>query len=302
MNTVLEVANVEKYYGNKGNLTKALDKISFQVEEGEFVGIMGASGSGKTTLLNCLSTIDRITSGKIVVDDVDITRLKGNHLNRFRREELGFIFQDFNLLDTLTAYENIALALTIQRVKPGKIEKDVKKVAEQLGITAVLNKYPYEMSGGQKQRVACARAIVGNPKLVLADEPTKKVAEQLGITAVLNKYPYEMSGGQKQRVACARAIVGNPKLVLADEPTGALDSKAARMLLENFQFMNQKLGATILMVTHDAFTASYADRILFIKDGKLFNELHRGEDSRKEFFGRIIEVVTLLGGELNDVI
>lgn len=255
MNTVLEVANVEKYYGNKGNLTKALDKISFQVEEGEFVGIMGASGSGKTTLLNCLSTIDRITSGKIVVDDVDITRLKGNHLNRFRREELGFIFQDFNLLDTLTAYENIALALTIQRVKPGKIEKDVKKVAEQLGITAVLN-----------------------------------------------KYPYEMSGGQKQRVACARAIVGNPKLVLADEPTGALDSKAARMLLENFQFMNQKLGATITMVTHDAFTASYADRILFIKDGKLFNELHRGEDSRKEFFGRIIEVVTLLGGELNDVI
>lgn len=255
MNTVLEVANVEKYYGNKGNLTKALDKISFQIEEGEFVGIMGASGSGKTTLLNCLSTIDRITSGKIVVDDVDITRLKGNHLNRFRREELGFIFQDFNLLDTLTAYENIALALTIQRVKPGKIEKDVKKVAEQLGITAVLN-----------------------------------------------KYPYEMSGGQKQRVACARAIVGNPKLVLADEPTGALDSKAARMLLENFQFMNQKLGATILMVTHDAFTASYADRILFIKDGKLFNELHRGEDSRKEFFGRIIEVVTLLGGELNDVI
>ena len=255
MNTVLEVANVEKYYGNKGNLTKALDKISFQVEEGEFVGIMGASGSGKTTLLNCLSTIDRITSGKIVVDDVDITRLKGNHLNRFRREELGFIFQDFNLLDTLTAYENIALALTIQRVKPGKIEKDVKKVAEQLGITAVLN-----------------------------------------------KYPYEMSGGQKQRVACARAIVGNPKLVLADEPTGALDSKAARMLLENFQFMNQKLGATILMVTHDAFTASYADRILFIKDGKLFNELHRGENSRKEFFSRIIEVVTLLGGELNDVI
>ena len=127
MNTVLEVANVEKYYGNKGNLTKALDKISFRVEEGEFVGIMGASGSGKTTLLNCLSTIDRITSGKIVVDDIDITRLKGNHLNRFRREELGFIFQDFNLLDTLTAYENIALELTIQRVKPEKIQKDVER-------------------------------------------------------------------------------------------------------------------------------------------------------------------------------
>lgn len=253
--SILELQNVRKIYGEKENQVKALQNVNMQVEEGEFVAIVGTSGSGKTTLLNCLSTIDRITSGKIVVDDVDITRLKGNHLNRFRREELGFIFQDFNLLDTLTAYENIALALTIQRVKPGKIEKDVKKVAEQLGITAVLN-----------------------------------------------KYPYEMSGGQKQRVACARAIVGNPKLVLADEPTGALDSKAARMLLENFQFMNQKLGATILMVTHDAFTASYADRILFIKDGKLFNELHRGEDSRKEFFGRIIEVVTLLGGELNDVI
>lgn len=255
MNTVLEVVDVEKYYGNKGSLTKALDKISFEVQEGEFVGIMGASGSGKTTLLNCLSTIDRVTSGKIIVNDMDITRLRGNHLNKFRREELGFIFQDFNLLDTLTAYENIALALTIQRVKADKIQKEVEKIAEQLGITEVLQ-----------------------------------------------KYPYQMSGGQKQRVACARAMISSPKLILADEPTGALDSKAARMLLESFQYMNQKLAATILMVTHDAFTASYADRILFIKDGKLFNELHKGEDSRKEFFNRIIEVVTLLGGELNDVI
>lgn len=255
MHTVLEVANVEKYYGNKGSLTKALDKISFEVQEGEFVGIMGASGSGKTTLLNCISTIDRVTSGKIIINDVDITRLKGNHLNKFRREELGFIFQDFNLLDTLTAYENMALALSIQRVKPEKIVKEVEKIGKELDISSVLH-----------------------------------------------KYPYEMSGGQKQRVACARAMITRPQLVLADEPTGALDSKSARMLLENFQYMNQKLGATILMVTHDAFTASYADRILFIKDGKLFNELHRGEDSRKEFFGRIIEVVTLLGGELNDVL
>lgn len=255
MNTVLKVSDVEKYYGNKGNLTKALDKISFEVEEGEFVGIMGASGSGKTTLLNCLSTIDRVTSGKIMVNDMDITRLKGNKLNQFRREELGFIFQDFNLLDTLTAYENIALTLTIQRVKPDSIQKQVQKTAEQLGISEVLS-----------------------------------------------KYPYQMSGGQKQRVACARAIIANPQMILADEPTGALDSKAARMLLESFQYMNQELNATILMVTHDAFTASYADRILFIKDGKLFNELNRGKDSRKEFFNRIIEVVTLLGGELNDVI
>lgn len=255
MNTVLEVSDVEKYYGNKGCLTKALDKISFEVQEGEFVGIMGASGSGKTTLLNCLSTIDRVTSGKIIVNDMDITRMRGNQLNKFRRGELGFIFQDFNLLDTLTAYENIALALTIQREKPVVIEQKVEKIAEQLGIKEVLK-----------------------------------------------KYPYQMSGGQKQRVACARAMIANPQLVLADEPTGALDSKSARMLLESFRYMNKELAATILMVTHDAFTASYADRILFIKDGKLFNEIRKGTDSRKEFFNRIIEVVTLLGGELNDVI
>ena len=172
MRTVLEVANVEKYYGNKGSLTKALDKISFEVQEGEFVGIMGASGSGKTTLLNCISTIDRVTSGKIIVNDMDITRLRGNHLNRFRREELGFIFQEFNLLDTLTAYENIALALSIQRVKPEKIAEKVEKTAKELDISSVLHKYPYEMSGGQKQRVACARAIITQPQLVLADEPT----------------------------------------------------------------------------------------------------------------------------------
>lgn len=255
MNTVLEVANVEKYYGNKGNLTKALDGISFSVDEGEFVGIMGASGSGKTTLLNCVSTIDRVTGGKIIVNDMDVTKLKGNHLNRFRREELGFIFQDFNLLDTLTAYENIALALTIQRISPYKIH-----------------------------------------------EAVTDMAKELDITAILDKYPYQMSGGQKQRVACARAMITHPKLVMADEPTGALDSKSARMLLESFQYLNQQMAATILMVTHDAFTASYADRILFIKDGKLFNELVKGKDSRKDFFSRIIEVVTLLGGELNDVI
>ena len=255
MNTVLEVANVEKYYGNKSNLTKALDGISFSVEEGEFVGIMGASGSGKTTLLNCVSTIDRVTSGKIIVNDIDVTRLRGNHLNQFRREELGFIFQDFNLLDTLTAYENISLALTIQRISPAKIHKSVKEIADKLGIEDILE-----------------------------------------------KYPYQMSGGQKQRVACARAMITNPQIVMADEPTGALDSKSARMLLESFQYLNQQMAAPLLMVTHDAFTASYANRILFIKDGKLFNELVRGRDTRKEFFNRIIEVVTLLGGELNDVI
>jgi len=255
MNTVLDVKNIEKYYGNKSNLTKAIDNVSFKVEQGEFVGIMGASGSGKTTLLNCISTIDRVTAGQIVINGQDITRLKGNNLNKFRREELGFIFQDFNLLDTLTCFENIALALTIQKVKPREIQNRVKNVAEKLGITEILK-----------------------------------------------KYPYQISGGQKQRVASARAIVTDPKLILADEPTGALDSKAARQLLESFESLNQKMNATILMVTHDAFTASYADRIIFIKDGKIFNELIKGNSSRKQFFEKIIEVQTLLGGDLNDVI
>ena len=216
---------------------------------------MGASGSGKTTLLNLISTIDKVTSGHIYVGGEDITKLRGNRLNKFRREELGFIFQDFNLLDTLTAYENIALALSIQNVKAHDI-----------------------------------------------DERIKKVAGELSIKEVLNKYPYQMSGGQKQRVASARAIITNPKLILADEPTGALDSKSAKMLLERFQYLNKELQATILMVTHDAFTASYATRVIFIKDGKIFNEIHRGEDTRREFFDKIIDVVTMLGGDLNDAL
>ena len=219
------------------------------------MGIMGASGYGKTTLLNCISTIYRVTSGKIWINQKDITKLKGNDLNRFRSRELGFVFQDFNLLDTMTAYENIALALTIQKVRPTDVDRRVRKIAESLEIKDVLY-----------------------------------------------KYPWQMSGGQKQRVASARAIVTEPQLILADEPTGSLDSKAARMLLECFERLNWSMQATILMVTHDAFTASYADRILFIKDGKLFNELIKGKDSRKVFFNKIIDVVTLLGGELNDVI
>lgn len=255
MEKVLEVKNIEKYYGNKSNLTKAIDNISFTVEKGEFVGIMGASGSGKSTLLNVISTIDRVTAGHIIVNGEDITKLKGNKLNKFRREELGFIFQDFNLLDTLTAYENIALALTIQKVNAREIDKRVNAIAEKLGIKEILK-----------------------------------------------KYPYQVSGGQKQRIASARAIITNPKMVLADEPTGALDSKSARQLLENFELLNQKMSATILMVTHDAFTASYANRILFIKDGKIFNEIIKGNDTRKQFFEKIIEVQTLLGGDLNDVI
>lgn len=255
MKKILEVKTVEKYYGNRGNLTKAINNISFNVYEGEFVGIMGASGSGKTTLLNCISTIDKVTSGHILISGTDVTELRGEKLNKFRREDLGFIFQDFNLLDTLTAYENIALALTIQGKKPKEI-----------------------------------------------DEKIKEVAKTLNITKILNKFPYQMSGGEKQRVASARAIVTNPKLILADEPTGALDSKSSRMLLEKLEDLNQSLNATILMVTHDAFTASYCSKIYFIKDGKIFNELVKGNDTRKEFFDKIIDVVTLLGGDLNDAL
>lgn len=252
---LLNIQHIEKYYGSKSSLTKAIDDISFSVSNGEFVAIMGASGSGKTTLLNCISTIDRVTSGHIFLENTDITTLKGKSLNKFRREKLGFIFQDFNLLDTLTAYENIALALSIQ-----------KKSAKEI------------------------------------DTAVKTVAGQLGITEVLNKYPYQMSGGQKQRVASARAIVTSPKLVLADEPTGALDSKSAKLLLERFSYLNNECGATIIMVTHDSFTASYAGRVVFIKDGKIFHEISRGNDTRKQFFDKIINVVTLLGGDVSDAL
>lgn len=255
MQTILNVDKIEKYYGNKGNITKAIDNISFKVNEGEFLGIMGPSGSGKTTILNCISTIDNVTTGKITINNKDITTLKTKALEAFRRDELGFIFQDFNLLDTLTAYENIALALTIQK----------------RGITEI-------------------------------DNLIKDVAKKLGINELLNQYPFQLSGGQKQRVACARALVTEPSLILADEPTGALDSKSSRLLLDSFEKLNKEFHSTILMVTHDSFTASYANRILFIKDGRIFTELIRGNDTRKEFFNKIIEVVTLLGGDVGHVL
>ncbi|BFQ95417.1 ABC transporter ATP-binding protein [Enterococcus cecorum] len=254
MNPVLQVKQVEKYFGRANNLTRALNQISFEVQPGEFVAIMGASGSGKTTLLNCIATIDQVSSGQIIVANQDITKLKGNKLNQFRQKQIGFIFQDFNLLDTMNAFENIALALTIRNVPAKQVEEKVLQVASYLGITDILY-----------------------------------------------KFPYEVSGGQKQRIAAARAIVADPAIVLADEPTGALDSKSARQMLEQFELLNERLNSTILMVTHDAFTASYTNRVLFVKDGQIFNEIYRGESSRKEFFDQIIEVVALLGGDVNDV-
>lgn len=218
------------------------------------MGIMGASGSGKTTLLNCISTIDQATAGQIYVNGTDVTKMNEKSLARFRREQLGFIFQDFNLLDTLTGRDNIALALAIIGEKPKAIDRKVDDVAAALGIRDIID-----------------------------------------------KYPYEMSGGQRQRIACARAIVTRPSLILADEPTGALDSKSAGMFLESLGMLNERMKATILMVTHDAYTASHCRRILFLKDGKIFSELIRGSDTRKEFFDRIMQVVSLLGGEKGHV-
>jgi len=254
MKDVLVLNNIKKYYGNKGVITKAVDGISFTIQEGEFVAIMGASGSGKTTLLNCISTIDNVTSGNIVIDDVDITKMKEDRQADFRKEKLGFIFQDFNLLDTLTIEENISLSLIINGVNYKNVDS-----------------------------------------LVL------DIAKKLEIANILKKFPYEVSGGQKQRCACARALINKPKLVLADEPTGALDSKAAKLLLEAMQEMNNKLKATILMVTHDAFSASFCERILFLRDGKIFSEMRKGDKTRKEFFEEILDVLTLLGGDVSDV-
>lgn len=250
---ILKAENIRKYYGNKTNVTKAVDDISFEINKGEFVGIMGASGSGKTTLLNCISTIDTVTSGHIIIEGEDITRLHRGRLADFRREKLGFIFQHFNLLDTLTAYENIALALSILKVSEREIDQRIRE-------TAAL----------------------------------------LDIEEVLEKYPYEMSGGQQQRIAAARAIITKPALILADEPTGALDSKSSRMLLSQMTRLNESAAATIMMVTHDSMAASYCQRILFIKDGHIFDELVRGADNRKTFYNKILNVVALLGGDSDE--
>ena len=252
MDTIIKVCDVEKFYGNKDTITKAVNRISFEVEKGEFTAIMGASGSGKTTLLNLLATVDQVTSGHIFYDNMDITTLKEEEVAKFRKENLGFVFQDFNLLDTLTLEENVILAMTLHKKKKQEIQQTVASVMRALGI------WEYR-----------------------------------------KKFPYQVSGGQKQRCACARALVNHPKLILADEPTGALDSRSARMLLETFRMMNVQFGATILMVTQDAFSASYCKRILFLKDGAIFHELNRGKQDRRTFLNQILDVLSLTGGDLD---
>ncbi|MDY2788386.1 MAG: ABC transporter ATP-binding protein [Atopobium sp.] len=248
----LVVSQVEKIYGGSDTTTRALAGVNLTVQPGEMVAIMGPSGSGKSTLLNCVATIDAPTAGSVVIGGQDTSSLSQKQLAAFRRESLGFVFQDSNLLDTLTARENIALPLSIGRVHAAQIQERVTRVATMLGVTEVLD-----------------------------------------------KYPHQMSGGQRQRVAAARAIVTNPTLILADEPTGALDSKNARILLECFERLNTTQQATVLMVTHDEYAASWCQRVIFIRDGKLFTELVRGDKSRREFFDRIIEVVAAIGGDVD---
>lgn len=252
--TILQTKDLKKYYGTEPNITRALDGVNFSVEQGEFVAVVGTSGSGKTTMLNCISTIDTVSAGHIYLDGTDVTEIKEKAIAKFRRENLGFIFQDFNLLDTLTISENIALTLTINHIPVREIEPRVEEIAKSLNIVDILD-----------------------------------------------KYPYQVSGGQKQRCACARAIINHPKLILADEPTGALDSHSSQMLLSTMQSMNENLGATILMVTHDAFSASYANRILFLRDGVIFTEILKGRDTRKVFFDKILNVLTMMGGGVSDV-
>jgi putative ABC transport system ATP-binding protein len=250
----LKVEHVVKYYGSNNVITKALDDISFEVREKEFLAVMGASGSGKTTLLNCISTIDTVSSGHIYLSDVDITTLPRSKAAEFRQRNLGFVFQDYNLLDTLTIGENIALAPIIGRMNHNLINSEIEELAATLEIRHLLDQFPYQVSGGERQRCACARALI-----------------------------------------C------RPSLILADEPTGALDTNASQNLLDAFSKMNKERNATIIMVTHDILSASYCSRILFLRDGMLFDELHRGEKSRWEFFREILDVVTVLGGVTKDV-
>ncbi|MFJ7983527.1 ABC transporter ATP-binding protein [Lysinibacillus xylanilyticus] len=255
MKTIVEATNIKKVYGDRGNTFTALENIDFSVREGEFVGIMGPSGAGKSTLLNILATIDKPTSGEILIDGTSILNMNEDRLSAFRRDKLGFIFQDYNLLDTLTVRDNIILPLALAK-------NDVMEI----------------------------------------DRKVHEIADRFGIHSILEQYPYEISGGQKQRTAASRAIISNPSLILADEPTGALDSKSATDLLESLQGLSNEEEATILMVTHDAFAASYCQRVLFIKDGSMFTELAKGKASRKEFFKKILDVLSVLGGGASDLI
>ena len=252
---VLEVENVSKLYETDNNSVLAVNDVSFQIPHGSFVGIMGASGSGKTTLLNLIATIDKPTNGTIRISGQNLVDMPDEAAAEFRRRHLGFVFQEYNLLETLTIYENIALALTIKEVSKESIRPTIQNLSEKLDISAILD-----------------------------------------------KFPYEVSGGQRQRCACARAIVVNPDIILADEPTGALDSHAARQLLDTLAMLCREYGATILMVTHDVMAASYCDRILFMKDGEIKAGLNREQENKQTFFADILKKMEWIEGESHDVL
>lgn len=252
---ILSAKGLKKIYGRKGQTYTAIRNIDLSIGKGEFVGVMGPSGSGKTTLLNIMSTIDRPSEGTVEINGKNIVQMNEKDLAIFRREHLGFIFQDYNLLDTLTIEENIALPLALAKMNTKEINRKVRETAESLGLGELLK-----------------------------------------------KYPYEVSGGQKQRTAAARAVIVNPDLIFADEPTGALDSKSATTLLQMLTRLNEEETATLLMVTHDAFSASYCHRILFIKDGEIFTQLDRGNLSRKAYFQKILDVLSALGGGASDLV
>ena len=250
MKPILQVTNVTKYHGRGSVVTKALDGISFSLGKGEFLAVMGASGSGKSTLLNVIATIDRASSGDICLNGTHLQAMKEAKLSAFRRDQLGFVFQDYNLLDTLTIAENIVLPLNLRHTSARETEKKLAWIAKSLCLS-----------------------------------------EQL------SKFPYQLSGGQRQRAACARAIITDPALVLADEPTGALDSKNSKALMETFVSMNESLGSSIMLVTHDPVVGSYAQRVLFLKDGKVWSELNRGSRGRRELYREILAATAALGGE-----
>lgn len=248
MEKIVDAQDLRKVYGKaQGEQTEALKQLSFTVEKGEFIGIMGPSGSGKSTLLNLLATLDKPTDGTITIDGNDVTKLKGNQIADFRSQEIGFIFQEFNLLENLTASENIAVPLSLQGVNAKKIKKRVNQIAQRLSIDAILE-----------------------------------------------KYPAEISGGQKQRVAAARALVTQPAILLGDEPTGALDSQSSRDLLDTMKELNQNDQISILLVTHDPFSASYCKRILFIQDGVIQQEVKRNDQSRESFYRQILKILGTL--------
>lgn len=254
-NHFIEVKNLVKNYGTGDIKVTAVDNISFHVDKGAFIGIMGASGSGKTTLLNILAAIDRMSGGEVCYDRTDISGMTEEELADFRQKNLGFVFQDYNLLDTLSIEENIMLPMVLCRHKTNR---------------------------------ACLKEEI--------ESRVESLAETLHISDILNKFPYEVSGGQKQRAACARALINHPKLILADEPTGALDSNSSAMLLRTLQVMNRELDATILMVTHDVFSACYCEKILFLSDGKICSELERGNMGKREYLNSILSVQSKIGG------